>query len=82
MGTFRYDSKKLNAKQLKIAYGTDIRSLQEQLKFVEYVLNNPKTYNLSEEKIDELREKKKDIFFLLSDLKTEFDLAGLESTSR
>jgi len=23
-------------------------------------------------------EKKKDIFFLLSDLKTEFDLAGLE----
>jgi hypothetical protein len=78
MGTFRYDSKKLNAKQLKIAYGTDIRSLQEQLKFVEYVLNNPKTYNLSEEKIDELREKKKDIFFLLSDLKTEFDLAGLE----
>ena len=78
MGTFRYDSKKLNAKQLKIAYGTDIRSLQEQLKFVEYVLNNPKTYNLSEEKIDELREKKKDIFFLLSDLKTEVDLAGLE----
>jgi hypothetical protein len=78
MGTFRYDSKKLNAKQLKIAYGTDIRSLQEQLKFVEYVLNNPKLYNLSEEKIDELREKKKDIFFLLSDLKTEFDLAGLE----
>jgi hypothetical protein len=78
MGTFRYDSKKLNAKQLKIAYGTDIRSLQEQLKFVEYVLNNPKSYNLSEEKIDELREKKKDIFFLLSDLKTEFDLAGLE----
>lgn len=82
MGTFRYDSKKLNAKQLKIAYGTDIRSLQEQLKFVEYVLSNPKAYNLSEEKIDELREKKKDIFFLLSDLKTEFDLAGLESTSR
>jgi hypothetical protein len=78
MGTFRYDSKKLNAKQLKIAYGTDIRSLQEQLKFVEYVLSNPKAYNLSEEKIDELREKKKDIFFLLSDLKTEFDLAGLE----
>lgn len=78
MGTFRYDSKKLNAKQLKIAYGIDIRSLQEQLKFVEYVLNNPKSYNLSEEKIDELREKKKDIFFLLSDLKTEFDLAGLE----
>jgi hypothetical protein len=78
MGTFRYDSKKLNAKQLKIAYGTDIRSLQEQLKFVEYVLNNPKSYNLSEEKINELREKKKDIFFLLSDLKTEFDLAGLE----
>lgn len=78
MGTFRYDSKKLNAKQLKIAYGTDIRSLQEQLKFVEYVLNNSKVYNLSEEKIDELREKKKDIFFLLSDLKTEFDLAGLE----
>lgn len=78
MGTFRYDSKKLNAKQLKIAYGTDIRSLQEQLKFIEYVLNNPKSYNLSEEKIDELREKKKDIFFLLSDLKTEFDLAGLE----
>ena len=78
MGTFRYDSKKLNAKQLKIAYGTDIRSLQEQLKFVEYVLDNPKSYNLSEEKIDELREKKKDIFFLLSDLKTEFDLAGLE----
>ena len=78
MGTFRYDSKKLNAKQLKIAYGTYIRSLQEQLKFVEYVLNNPKSYNLSEEKIDELREKKKDIFFLLSDLKTEFDLAGLE----
>ena len=78
MGTFRYDSKKLNAKQLKIAYGTDIRSLQEQLKFVEYVLNNPKAYNLSEEKIDELQEKKKDIFFLLSDLKTEFDLAGLE----
>ena len=78
MGTFRYDSKKLNAKQLKIAYGTDIRSLQEQLKFVEYVLNNPKAYNLSEEKIDELREKKKDIFFLLSDLKTEFDLVGLE----
>ena len=78
MGTFRYDSKKLNAKQLKIAYGTDIRSLQEQLKFVEYVLSNPKAYNLSEEKIDELREKKKDIFFLLSDLKTEFDLTGLE----
>ena len=78
MGTFRYDSKKLNAKQLKIAYGTDIRSLQEQLKFVEYVQNNPKAYNLSEEKIDELREKKKDIFFLLSDLKTEFDLVGLE----
>ena len=78
MGTFRYDSKKLNAKQLKIAYGTDIRSLQEQLKFVEYVLNNPKSYNLSEEKIDELREKKKDIFFLLSDLKTEFDFAGLK----
>jgi hypothetical protein len=78
MGTFRYDSKKLNAKQLKIAYGIDIRSLQEQLKFVEYVLSNPKAYNLSEEKIDELREKKKDIFFLLSDLKTEFDLAGLE----
>lgn len=78
MGTFRYDFKKLNAKQLKIAYGTDIRSLQEQLKFVEYVLSNPKAYNLSEEKIDELREKKKDIFFLLSDLKTEFDLAGLE----
>lgn len=78
MGTFRYDSKKLNAKQLKIAYGTDIRSLQEQLKFVEYVLDNPKSYNLSEEKINELREKKKDIFFLLSDLKTEFDLAGLE----
>lgn len=78
MGTFRYDSKKLNAKQLKIAYGTDIRSLQEQLKFVEYVLNNSKAYNLSEEKIDELREKKKDIFFLLSDIKTEFDFAGLE----
>lgn len=78
MGTFKYDSKKLNAKQLKIAYGTDIRSLQEQLKFVEYVLDNPKAYNLNEEKIDELREKKKDIFFLLSDLKTEFDLAGLE----
>lgn len=78
MGTFRYDSKKLNAKQLKIAYGTDIRNFQEQLKFVEYVLSNPKAYNLSEEKIDELREKKKDIFFLLSDLKTEFDLSGLE----
>ena len=77
MSTFRYDSKKLNAKQLKIAYGTDIRNLEEQLRFIEYVLDNPKDYNLNEEKIDELREKKKDIFFMLSDLKTEFDLSGL-----
>ena len=77
MSTFRYDSKKLTKKQLKIAYGTDIRNLEEQLRFIEYVLDNPKDYNLNEEKIDELRERKKDIFFMLSDLKTEFDLSGL-----
>ena len=77
MSTFRYDSKKLTKKQLKIAYGTDIRNLEEQLRFIEYVLDNPKNYNLNEEKIDELRERKKDIFFMLSDLKTEFDLSGL-----
>lgn len=77
MSTFRYDSKKLTKKQLKIAYGTDIRNLEEQLRFIEYILDNPKNYNLNEEKIDELRERKKDIFFMLSDLKTEFDLSGL-----
>lgn len=77
MSTFRYDSKKLTKKQLKIAYETDIRNLEEQLRFIEYVLDNPKNYNLNEEKIDELREEKKDIFFMLSDLKTEFDLSGL-----
>ena len=77
MSTFRYDSKKLTKKQLKIAYETDIRNLEEQLRFIEYVLDNPKNYNLNEEKIDKLREEKKDIFFMLSDLKTEFDLSGL-----
>lgn len=75
--TFTYDSNKLSAKQLKIAYETDIKKLEEQLYLIDYVIDNPYIYEDNENMLNSLREKRKNLFFKLNNLKTEYELSGL-----
>jgi len=75
--TFTYDSNRLSPEQLKLAYETDIKKLEQQIYYIDYVIENPYIYENSESMLDTLKEKRKNLFFKLNNLKTEYELSGL-----
>lgn len=75
--TFTYDSNRLTPAQLKHAYEADIQTLEKELRIMDYLLKNPDTYKLDENKIDQIKDKRKNIFFQLNNLKTEYELSEL-----
>jgi hypothetical protein len=75
--TFTYDSNRLTPAQLKHAYEADIQALEKELHIMDYLLKYPEIYELNEIKQDEIKEKRKNIFFQLNNLKTEYELSEL-----
>jgi hypothetical protein len=69
---FRYDSDKLNRKQLIIAYGSDIENIEKEIQNLESVLNNKKYKKLMS------RDKYTEVYSKLMDLKALKDLLLFE----
>lgn len=69
---FRYDSDKLNRKQLLIAYGSDIENIEKEIQNLESVLNNKKYKKLMS------RDKYTEVYSKLMDLKALKDLLLFE----
>lgn len=69
---FRYDSDKLNRKQLIIAYGSDIENIEKEIQNLESVLNNRKYKKLMS------RDKYTEVYSKLMDLKALKDLLLFE----
>ncbi len=73
---FRYDYTKLNHKQLKLAYGTDIKSISQEIENLESVLNNKKyTSQWSKAKYTEVYSKLMDLKALKELLEFEINTA-------
>ena len=69
---FRYDSDKLNRKQLIIAYGSAIENIEKEIQNLESVLNNKKYKKLMS------RDKYTEVYSKLMDLKALKDLLLFE----
>ena len=72
---FRYDYSKLDRKQLELAYGSDIRTIEQEINQLDNVLNNEKYTKLwSKDKYNEVYSK-------FMDLKALLDLLEFEQTT-
>lgn len=69
---FRYDSDKLNRKQLLLAYGSDIEHIEGEIQNLEKVLNNKKYRKLMS------RDKYTEVYSKLMDLKALKELLLFE----
>jgi len=73
---FRYDYTKLNRKQLKLAYGSDIENLSNEIENLKSILNNKNYRKLfSKDKYNELYSKMRDMQAYLDLLVFERDTA-------
>lgn len=69
---FRYDYSKLNHKQLKLAYGSDIRNIEQEIENLSNVLENKNYTKLwSKDKYNEVYSKLMDLKALLELLEFE-----------
>ena len=69
---FRYDYSRLDRKQLKLAYGSDIRIIEQEINQLDNVLNNEKYTKLwSKDKYNEVYSKFMDLKALLELLEFE-----------
>lgn len=72
---FRYDYSRLDRKQLELAYGSDIRTIEQEINQLDSVLNNKKYTKLwSKDKYNEVYSK-------FMDLKALLDLLEFEQTT-
>lgn len=69
---FRYDYTKLNRKQLKLAYGSDIENIETEIANLESILNNKKYKKLFS------KDKYNEVYSKLMDLKAYRDLLLFE----
>ena len=69
---FRYDYSRLDRKQLELAYGSDIRTIEQEINQLDSVLNNKKYTKLwSKDKYNEVYSKFMDLKALLELLEFE-----------
>jgi hypothetical protein len=69
---FRYDYSRLDRKQLELAYGSDIRTIEQEINQLDNVLNNKKYTKLwSKDKYNEVYSKFMDLKALLELLEFE-----------